>query len=1084
VTVYQPLYRLTVYSPRSVDIDEATVLVPRAGALHSNPFRVATKDHGKAVRIGATNARYLIRNPVGTWPTTSLTLEFWGRIDAAIAPIAQGNWGATYAGSGAIDAVLCGLGSTGTARRQAMAINNVFLTAGTDHPADGVWYHLCYTWRSSDGLARLFRNGVQVATGNISSGFSIPAAGAFVVGQEQDAIGGSFDATEAWKGDEDEVRVYNRILSDAEIKQHAGGIYIDETGLCGRWGFDLDGVPALGRDSAGLNDLTPVGIDAGTDDTILHFKPYLQEPESGPSGKYHPLKRTLQTRALTAGLVDPKVTPGQNLNRYVTQYLGDTKNRNQLLGLKTRWEESLDGGFTWAAFFTGRMDLTQLEEKNAYSADVLDGIDELDVDIFVGRPHSAVAAYAPPPQIWPVGPAFAYGGLVPSLPIKGKIQAATGFVASAAIKAVLVDAAELSNPRNRTTATLEEVASSFATSFATQVGLMLGSYFPEGITYSQGARLKLKRLDTLATGQFKLGLTRHDSRPGSPDIFAAALGLGFPVAELVLAEVDATDVNYLAMPPNGTAVECSVILTDQDPSADAPLLIGDVHRVQLLKDLLLGYFGRLKKDGAPVRQFVPEPTSFAALIADQTIGTVRFKIEKRAQMRAFVEQSLLRDGNLGWRLDAEGRVVVFDTRRPSTLAGILTITDADTIEATDAFKWKQGREGAITQIEAKWYVDLPIGPDGATIAPPKLGVSPTMLLRTVVQRLLILDFGRSDMGERRETIDAIGCRAMPGELVQGQSRASYIRRQLERTIEELRAPFGTGPAEATLRCRRTANTSGWQQGQLRIIDIDAMPDPATNARGGARLMLCTQRRERGPEIEFSALDLGPNVIAAAPTLSGLATDTDDTAHGISVTLTLNAANNPIEMHYAVTDSGVGTRPVESDPLWTFGVRVKTTGAVKVINLPAGKKVWVRARSVIGHDSPLTDPGLVLPSVWAFPGTDNVTLASLAAWSGLGTTELTGRRVVITGTPGDTRLPTEVLLATPTSDPRVRVKTLPPGATRCELVDLELSTQYRAELRQRDSLGGFSAGVTIDFTTTGSAATAPNPGGIAIVIGAA
>lgn len=38
----KPAYRLTLYAPRSVDPTEATVLTPAAGAVHSDPFKVAT----------------------------------------------------------------------------------------------------------------------------------------------------------------------------------------------------------------------------------------------------------------------------------------------------------------------------------------------------------------------------------------------------------------------------------------------------------------------------------------------------------------------------------------------------------------------------------------------------------------------------------------------------------------------------------------------------------------------------------------------------------------------------------------------------------------------------------------------------------------------------------------------------------------------------------------------------------------------------------------------------------------------------------------------------------------------------------
>lgn len=1082
MTVHQPLYRLTVYSPRSVDPDEVTPLVPRAGALHSNPFRVATRDHGRAVRIGATTSRYLIRNPVGTWPTTELSVEYWGRLDAGLST-SQPNWGFTYSRQTVqFNEILCGIQVNGGNWRQSLAVDNVGVEDADNYPNDNKYHHLGWRWRSSDGAWAMLLDGVVVASGaGLKTGYSIAAGGIVVLGQEQDAAGGGFDTTQAWKGELDETRVYTRFLSDAEFKQHAGGIYIDETGLCARWGFDLDGVPALGYDSSSAaNHLTPVGIDAGTPDTALHFYPYLREPEI-PAGRFNPLKRTLQTRTCNIGLIDVALDPTSNLKRHITQYLGDAKFRNQLLGLIARLEESLNDGFTWSAAFTGRIDLTQLEEMNAYSAPLVDIVDELSsADVFVGRPHSSVA-YAVAPQVWPVGPATAYGAIPASLPIKGKIQNATGFAASAGIKAIVVDTNELSNPRNRLTPTLEEVSGSWATAFPGLLGDIIGSFFPEGVTYSSRARVKLKRLDTLAQGQFQLGVVRRGSAP--PSGLAAigplgGLGFGNAIAEVVLAELPNTDPNYLAMPAVTTAVECSVILVDEDPDEDAPLLIGDVHRVTFLKDMVRGHFGRMKLDGTPVRSFAFDATSFAQLEADQSIGTVRRKVDKRARLREDAEKHLLRDGNLGWRVDGHGQVVVFSTKRPSSLAGIGTITDADLVQESGAFKWKQGRTGAITAIEAHWYVDLPIGPDGSAIAPSKLAVSPTLLMRTVKNTLLIRDFGREDMGDERETIDAVGMRAMPGEIVQKQSRAVFIRRQLERTLEELRMPHGTGPAEAELRCRRTTEPNTWQPGQFKIVDVDAMPDPATNLRGGARLMMCIDRKPRRETIEFVALDMGPNAIAAAPTSATLATDTDDTAHGFSLAVTLNGAGDPVILEYALTDSGVGVRPVESDPAWTFARRITTTGTYKVINLPAGKKVWPRHRSV-----PASETNSQLPSVWSFPtGGDNVTLATLTAPSALGTAELTGKRVVITFTPGDTRLPTEVLLATPTTDPRVRVKTAPPGATRVELTDLTVSTTYRCGLQHRDALGGFSTEATVDFTTTATPATAPNPGGFELVIG--
>ena len=43
MATYDPIYRFTVYAPRSEDSGETTVLTPPAGAIHSDEFKVASK---------------------------------------------------------------------------------------------------------------------------------------------------------------------------------------------------------------------------------------------------------------------------------------------------------------------------------------------------------------------------------------------------------------------------------------------------------------------------------------------------------------------------------------------------------------------------------------------------------------------------------------------------------------------------------------------------------------------------------------------------------------------------------------------------------------------------------------------------------------------------------------------------------------------------------------------------------------------------------------------------------------------------------------------------------------------------------
>src|ERR1051326_7846401 len=44
MTLLQPVYRATVYAPKSTDATEATVLTPVSGAPHGDAFKVATAE--------------------------------------------------------------------------------------------------------------------------------------------------------------------------------------------------------------------------------------------------------------------------------------------------------------------------------------------------------------------------------------------------------------------------------------------------------------------------------------------------------------------------------------------------------------------------------------------------------------------------------------------------------------------------------------------------------------------------------------------------------------------------------------------------------------------------------------------------------------------------------------------------------------------------------------------------------------------------------------------------------------------------------------------------------------------------------
>ena len=79
-------------------------------------------------------------------------------------------------------------------------------------------FHIgCASWRSASGTSRYYKDGVQTYSGTIASGASITSGGSFVIAEEQDAVGGGFDAGQAHAGDFAEVILFNFFLNDAQI---------------------------------------------------------------------------------------------------------------------------------------------------------------------------------------------------------------------------------------------------------------------------------------------------------------------------------------------------------------------------------------------------------------------------------------------------------------------------------------------------------------------------------------------------------------------------------------------------------------------------------------------------------------------------------------------------------------------------------------------------------------------------------------------------------------------------------------------------------------------------------------------------
>ncbi|XP_077172262.1 neuronal pentraxin-2 [Paroedura picta] len=84
--------------------------------------------------------------------------------------------------------------------------------------SDGKWHHICITWTTRDGLWEAFQDGEKLGTGdNLAPWHPIKPGGVLILGQEQDTVGGRFDATQAFVGELSQFNIWDRVLKPEDI---------------------------------------------------------------------------------------------------------------------------------------------------------------------------------------------------------------------------------------------------------------------------------------------------------------------------------------------------------------------------------------------------------------------------------------------------------------------------------------------------------------------------------------------------------------------------------------------------------------------------------------------------------------------------------------------------------------------------------------------------------------------------------------------------------------------------------------------------------------------------------------------------
>nr|XP_023685834.1 neuronal pentraxin-1-like [Paramormyrops kingsleyae] len=88
--------------------------------------------------------------------------------------------------------------------------------------SDGKWHHVCVSWSTRDGVWEAYQDGVKRGSGeNLSAWHPIKPGGVFILGQEQDTLGGRFDATQAFVGEISDLQLWSRMLKSHEIYDRA-----------------------------------------------------------------------------------------------------------------------------------------------------------------------------------------------------------------------------------------------------------------------------------------------------------------------------------------------------------------------------------------------------------------------------------------------------------------------------------------------------------------------------------------------------------------------------------------------------------------------------------------------------------------------------------------------------------------------------------------------------------------------------------------------------------------------------------------------------------------------------------------------
>ncbi|MBN1861610.1 MAG: right-handed parallel beta-helix repeat-containing protein, partial [Candidatus Thermoplasmatota archaeon] len=201
---------------------------------------------GKALYFDG-NYDYVLQNPFNGFPTAQITVAFWMNTSDTTQ---EDGCAFSYACTNATNEFVITNYSNFTFVIHDQLVGNSGISTN-----DGFWHHIAVTWNSSDGQLLFYKDGILEFSGTGFIGGLLSPNGSVAIGGDQDSVGGGWESYQFFKGIIDEVRIYNRTLTQDEIQDlitQPEIVYVDDDFNYSTpgWGYDHFSSIQAGIDAA------------------------------------------------------------------------------------------------------------------------------------------------------------------------------------------------------------------------------------------------------------------------------------------------------------------------------------------------------------------------------------------------------------------------------------------------------------------------------------------------------------------------------------------------------------------------------------------------------------------------------------------------------------------------------------------------------------------------------------------------------------------------------------------------------------------------------------------------------------------